>query len=358
MPSFEQSQKQVNDSDSYGGSSYSKIYAIFNGPDGDPSPASRRNATHISLKTAEGYNASVRQTGPSGYRNIAGTDLSSIFFPFESVIGSGGNLPSFDQSVNSSGITPSGHYTPNILNLLPFQWNPLQSGIVQDSYVNPSGDGLKDTLSGNFYTGDIDRYRNTDITRGIGIRLPMMGVGWGYTTFGDPWPSGNVSSGVAPYENIPSGTRLFKGDYLKGYQVDPQDYVAAPIDLRYDTTNNVWTSPKPLLVQILDQSGVAPRMQYAASGWAYSWQEMQIGISGLIVIKPSGYFGKLNAYELNGIPVPYGTLTYLEKKYDNIYGFKYDFPIGRGKYKVLMLIDDVAPSRGVWDYPRFSADGF
>ena len=61
--------------------------------------------------------------------------------------------------------------------------------------------------------------------RALGLRLPAVGVGWGYDINGEAVPSG-------------TGVNGFAEDYL--YNV--ANYKAGPIDLRWDEDRGVWGS--------------------------------------------------------------------------------------------------------------------
>jgi hypothetical protein len=109
--------------------------------------------------------------------------------------------------------------------MLPFYFlsTPVSS---TNLYLSDNKDSYADVLSGD--KSDRQSYNRTshDI-RGVGLRLPVMCVGWGYDTDGEPVPAG-------------SGTGKFVGEKDHGYQVDPQEYIAAPLDVRYNKERHVW----------------------------------------------------------------------------------------------------------------------
>ena len=61
--------------------------------------------------------------------------------------------------------------------------------------------------------------------RAMALRLPMVGVGWGYDLAGSPVPAGTGENG-------------FADDYL----YNQENWKAGPIDLRWDDENKVWTT--------------------------------------------------------------------------------------------------------------------
>lgn len=155
------------------------------------------------------------------YKGMASTNIENIFMPF-STSGSVQNFPKFYDLSQSAGGS-----TIRAKDLLPFKINTTGSGYYYS--ISTSGlDTQRGFLAGNNpYHSEYIRHQYE--VRGIGLRLPQIGVGWGYTTAGTPFPAG-------------SGTNKFKGEYSNGYEVDPKDYIAAPIDFRYDTDRNVWTA--------------------------------------------------------------------------------------------------------------------
>ncbi|MFA5670004.1 MAG: hypothetical protein WC967_12215 [Balneolaceae bacterium] len=181
------------------------------------------------------------------YNRTAGCDISSIFLPFSTVstdemptvslfkTGSIINREPYDSSsgVLSNNIFPFGIFTgANDTSSETMHHAPLGSGwhrnvVSSDSFACELEDDLGDFL-------DIRDTRSFSHIRSIGLRLPIIAVGWGYSVDGNPIPNENEGC---------SGTKFFGGvDY--GWEVDPEKYVAAPIDLRYDNDRKVWTVPQ------------------------------------------------------------------------------------------------------------------
>lgn len=349
MPSFEKSSIQEQTSQRAGGGSYDKILAIFNNSqDRKTTALERSKRVNISLKTAENFESTLMQCPSGDYRNVAGSDISAIFMPYQTMLGSGSHtMPAFASGIQILVPTFQSGSGINTFDILPFQWDfklPNVSGLVYDRTINPSGDGFKNLVSGNQYYGDSDRYRNISEERGIGLRLPAMGVGWGFTTKKKPWPAG-------------SGT-LFKGDVAEGYRVDPKDYIAAPIDLRYDTKRNVWSATggadgiwaKILNAGLLGENGNLYNI--------YSWIEMTTDASGIITSIPissnpsSGTLDKNWSYEVNNTPnLPSGLIVWLipDENSDN-YSFFYPGPAtGEFQYQEYVV---VAQHRSGWTFDR------
>ncbi len=191
-------------------------------------PASRANSdlerlhrVSISLQDRRSFEKSVGGTSNSVYPNVAGAELSSLFMPYQSFsnVAPSGSMPMLPSGVISDSIT--------CVDLLPFRTET--SGTRTDRYASGTmqiPDTMNASISSSGYLGDIDRFRDFQQVRGIGLRGPLILTGWGFDTQGEPVPRGSGD--------------LFKGDVEFGWQTDPKDYISAPIDLRYDNDKNLW----------------------------------------------------------------------------------------------------------------------
>lgn len=128
----------------------------------------------------------------SDYQNNAGISMDGLFTPFSTTRHE--KLPYFSSGVISS-------------NLFPYPSGHDIALIVQGSSLPPNL--LNNMDSGNDY-------------RSFGFKFPAVGVGFGLDTTGSPVP-GNGSGGYSP-------------DYL-----NPSNWKAGPIDLRWDEARGVWT---------------------------------------------------------------------------------------------------------------------
>ncbi len=235
MPNFEHSNSTQKTISSYSGDAMDRVMAIWDNNSGPSGVIINSQKVKVTLKDNFNYEH-ILITEPSGtYKLTAGCALSSLFYPFQTKLGNTANtMPGFWSFANSnprSQVPTSG--VISLQDVLPYQWDVFQSSYMLDRYVALSGDYNSDVVSSDVSYRNTDRFRDSSDIRSVGLRLPLMGVGWGFTTAGVPFPTGGVNA---------SGTTLFKGNYNNGWMVDPADYVAAPIDLRYDTFRNVWTS--------------------------------------------------------------------------------------------------------------------
>lgn len=184
------------------------------------------------------------QLHPDEYSQKAAATLDVLFRPFSTranfpmgsgiPLYSGINLPHYNTPV-------SGAEEPSLYNL-----NPYTSGF--DFTALTRGTEYPEDL--NISDGGYDP--NGDY-RSMGLRFPMVGVGWGYDTDGKPVP--NLAD---PYLNsglyAASGLQdAFWPDYLK----DARSWKAAPVDIRYDYDRQVWVaggSNNTKIVKLLDIS--------------------------------------------------------------------------------------------------------
>jgi hypothetical protein len=235
MPSFEQSNDSSKSNQSSDSEGLDKIISIFNKNSSDDSTHAKSARARVALKHNISYEKALYGLSQDTFKHTAGCDLSAIFFPFQTVTVNSG-LPCLSQIflLLSVGTVAqgSGEVFVNGYNLLPFRWEKARTNQIMDRWASTSGDSLASVISAEAYYHDSDRFRDVSNIRSMGIRLPAMGVGWGYTLGGVPVPSGSSS---------PNGTK-FKGEHSFGWMVDPSDYIAAPIDLRYDERRNVWTT--------------------------------------------------------------------------------------------------------------------
>lgn len=156
------------------------------------------------------YNAGAQSY--TDYENKAFMSLDGIFSPFSTVEKSG--WPSFEK-INDRNPDDIDVYT----------LNPLQSGhnIQAISY----GTGIDEFGLSSNHANELELQAGEDFLnyRGMAFRLPMIGAGWGYTTAGNPVPSG-------------SGENGFRPDYL----YNPDNWKCGPIEFRWDESRKVWVA--------------------------------------------------------------------------------------------------------------------
>lgn len=223
--------------------SYSKILAICKSGTTDTSVHGRSDKISVVLKDPESFYSAVERIAETDYSKAAAADLSNLIFPFRTSLtaqGAGG-LPGFDPRAMSASGT-DGEVTFH--DMMPFQTGrtandfATPSVYLSDRYQAASGDGLRSHLSSTRFYTNSDRFRDIYDQRGIAFRLPMMAVGWGYGLDSHyAVPSGTAEE-IAMF---PSGVKVFRGGVTEGWQVDPSNYVTAPIDFQYDEERHVWT---------------------------------------------------------------------------------------------------------------------
>lgn len=172
------------------------------------------NGFDTSMAIQPNYNAGAQ--AHTNFADKAFMSIDGLLQPFSVVPKTG--WPSFEMPDNS-GVAGSGE--ANSQNLNPFQ--PKNSIKVLSYGQNTTTGGLlRSSGEAPVESGGFTDYR------GNGLRLPAIGVGWGYDTDGNPVPSG-------------SGENGFREDYL----YNKEHWKAGPIDLRWDDSRKVWTPPSP-----------------------------------------------------------------------------------------------------------------
>lgn len=202
-------------SDHYSDENVSKLFFKFNYSE------STRHQDKISrvegtMKSSLGFERALQTFTSGSFTTLAGCDISDIFFPYRIASGVSATMPTISVTEYNS-------------KLLPYEIEFDQTDKVFNRLVGPSGDRMGSAVSSDYYLGDSFSLRDADDVRSVGLRLPIMGIGWGKNS--------------ARTRNIPSGTtnELYAGETPSGTHVDPQDYIAAPIDFRFDEDRGVWT---------------------------------------------------------------------------------------------------------------------
>lgn len=182
------------------GESSSKVIAadmIYTATNGDPVVS-----TNIALMAPYRLGPQISQ---DDYHNKAGMSLEGLLRPCTTNPESEtGHFPHFEN--------PNiGADTPNVNNLNPF------NGTTDIGIAFPDQSGIPNNLSNEIsdYTGH---------SKIIGLRMPLIGVGWGYDTDGNPVPSGG------------------DGEFLTGYKTRMDQWKAGPVDMRWDDSKKVWVA--------------------------------------------------------------------------------------------------------------------
>jgi hypothetical protein len=329
MPNFERS---ISTGKSSLGNSYSydKLLGVVS-KSNDGSVFSRTSKISVTLKDTDNYYDKLRRMTDDEYKSAGGCDLSAIFLPFQSANASGG-VPGFNPFLP---VQDPEWQEVDMFEILPFEYASGVTNQIKDRWSAPSGDGLNGLLSSDSFNVDPNQYREPGDVRGIGLRLPIMGVGWGYTLDDEPWPPG---SGVGI-------NAKFKGQKSDGKELDPSDYIAAPIDFRFDTERGVWTA---LGGRVVRYKIIGPILE---------------GIPAIGVCK------KYNGVKVKGEPVPVA-LVAGQKVNDEIYAIRpaggvigtplYEglpvvwqevarLPTGQHQFQHYQMVAQLVAG---WDYPR------
>lgn len=209
------------------------------------------------------YNFTSRAVSPS-FSLFTGYTTNSVY----------NNLPFCDVAYPSGYYSPSGDYTSDSI-LYQARLNihacDYQSGVLTG--LTPTvGSGVPSSMS------EVFDYSGVNDVRNIGLRMPMMIVGWGYTTEGFPTPSMydhnmKYSGDYTPtFEDAERDKRTFAPNFTKRNDLFP----AGPLDLRYDKSRKMWRSTPEVyggytLNNIASASG-----RFAPSGCNFASGELEI----------------------------------------------------------------------------------
>jgi hypothetical protein len=203
----------------------------------------------------------IRADNTTEYLHRAGIESIGLFRPFTSWSGILSHMAeiqlsgTFEASPVSGFLDPSGYY--DTTNSLARHANPPVKGAgnppICSTTLFPfmgSGNSVGGFYLGNSLGHDIEFILRNDTFpaylsvqnlndyqsswyRGIGLRGPMIMVGWGYDLDGKPVPNQEYDQcGRAK-------TAFFEDNWLR----KPHHWKAGPIDLRWDYDRNVWCSP-------------------------------------------------------------------------------------------------------------------
>jgi hypothetical protein len=154
------------------------------------------------------------------YKDKAFMEMGGLFRPFSTSGYPGILLPAF-----SSYIPSNTNITALALN--PFKTSEKYFGTSQghDIEMISRGTGIDDI--NDFSVHKAETY-GPEITRGIGLRAPVVLVGWGYDLNGKPVPNKTPNN----------PTNNFADDYLRKTNL----WKAGPLDVRWDDSRGVWSA--------------------------------------------------------------------------------------------------------------------
>lgn len=169
--------------------------------------AAEINGFETSIAIQPNYNAGAQ--AHTNFADKAFMSIDGLLQPFSVVTKDG--WPSFEEpedpqtgDINSKSLNP---FQPkNNIKVLSYGQDTSTGGLLRKAEEAPAEEG-----------GFTDY-------RGNGIRVPAIGVGWGYDTDGNPVPAGDGENG-------------FREDYL----YNKEHWKAGPIDLKWDDSRKVWT---------------------------------------------------------------------------------------------------------------------
>lgn len=163
------------------------------------------------------------------YGKAYGSSFASLFKAFTTNTGAAG-LPHYIAPLTTL-LNNSGVFNITSSGLNPFGVNTVFENIYSDA-------ALQDDIS-------VHVPQSTTV-RTHGWKTPVQVVGWGYDIFGYPapnscegWYTSAYNSGVVPGTEFISHTGSFNA--LHGSNVTPNNWLAGPVDMRWDQLRKIWT---------------------------------------------------------------------------------------------------------------------
>lgn len=183
--------------------------------------------TQVSLSTIDELLANMRGDHQPTYFLTGGMGLEGLYHPFSTATGEdedgdpdAGDMPHFEEPDEK---IPSDSYHTKAIH--PFKDSNIDIVINGEEY--DEGVGI------HAIKGEID----PDTIRGVGFRLPMVGVGWGMEYTGKPLP--NKSDESLPLQS-------WEDEWADEPAKHPERFRAGNIALHWDVWRKVWTVPTVL----------------------------------------------------------------------------------------------------------------
>lgn len=202
------------------------------------------------------------------YLKRAGIEQIGLFRPYTTLSGILSNMAEMPistvQEGSISGWCPDGDYVDSTNNTVSrFAIPPLYSGFfppICATTLNPflvptsgktrggwqlttgvdaAGHDIEYVVRDSGFPNDLailptNDYSQYDWYRAIGLKGPLVIVGWGYDVDGRPVPNAKVDASGRGL------TQYFEDDWLR----KPQDWKAGPLDVRWDQDRGVWCPPQ------------------------------------------------------------------------------------------------------------------
>lgn len=186
-------------------------------------PTLEKYRTRCALGDPREVVANVRADDPSIYWRTAAMTLEGLLRPFSTALTqeNAGDMPHFESPPSFISSTMQSSKT----------LNPFQEGCDVDLLAS----GLQGEYPGTMHRlktaqGEIDY----DNARPLGLRLPMVGVGWGYEVTGKPVPNSGDESGAI---------NTWADTFLEDHMSKPEKWRAGPLLLNWDNWRKGWTVP-------------------------------------------------------------------------------------------------------------------
>jgi hypothetical protein len=183
--------------------------------------------THVSSETPQEFIANVRGDDPDVWIGMAGMTMEGLLRPFST------NW----QRIPDDPANDMPHYE-KIDNLL------IPAGTPAMDTLDPFGDfcDVDYMVYGDQYPGEIHGLKQApdfSNARLLGLRGPIVMVGWGYSYTGKPVPNARDTD----VNGISLGENDWSTNFVANHRQHPETWKAGPIGLFWDNWRKVWTIP-------------------------------------------------------------------------------------------------------------------
>ncbi len=219
-----------------------------------------------SNEVAFASNRLVANTLRYDFTSKAVTPINALFLGY-STSDTYDELPFCDLSPPDTPPTPGTRHAARV-DIHPTDY---RSGVVND-LTPTAGDEMPTSMTQIF---NRDQYDNI---RGVGLKVPVIVTGWGYTTEGLPTPNLHDQKVLFEDEYAPTfeDAEANKRRFAENYKVRNDLMKSGPLDLRWDESRRMWRSTPEVyggyaLYNIPSASG-----RYAPSGVNFSSGEIEV----------------------------------------------------------------------------------
>ncbi len=207
-----------------------------------------RYRTLVSTSTYPEAVANCRADNDDLWKAAAAMSMEGLLRPFSTdTDNENKDMPHYEEVV--AGISPTG--IPCVKTLDPLgEENDIDIISWEDKYPGEMHTVKAQYASDNDIirekTGEVMDPPTYDNARMLGLRGPLVVVGWGYEYTGKPFPNQAVITAIEADTAIPA-IQNWDSTFAEKHRQMPEYWKAGPVDLRFDTWRQCWTIPTFLI---------------------------------------------------------------------------------------------------------------